>query len=139
MADIIILLFLGAMFLGLIVFGILIPFSLNEDAKRDVPNFMGMYAIQKAFRSKYYRPERLWVRKGFVFCSIVLYVSLAGMYIYYLSTGAFESRFHELNRKAPRHHDVDNCRHPEAHLAADLYFRIEDRMIIFASLSIRIS
>ena len=98
MIDLIILLFLGAIFLGLIIFGILIPFSLNEEARRDIPNRMDMYVFPKKFHSRYYRPERLWVRKGFVFCSIVLYVSLAGMCVYYLSTGAFESRFHELNR-----------------------------------------
>lgn len=98
MINLILLSFLGILFLGLIILGVLIPFSLNEEAKKDMPNRMDVYAFPKMFRSKYYRPERLWVRKGILFCSIVLFVTLAGMYIYYLSIGAFESRFKALSR-----------------------------------------
>ena len=82
--EFIILGLLGTFLFGIIIFGVLIQFSLNDLAKSDILIRVRIYFIPYIYRRKYYKLERLWVRNGMIICSIGLFLTLivaAALYI----------------------------------------------------------
>lgn len=80
---------LGVFLIGVVVFGILISFSLNEKARQSFSNRVNIYMFPRMFQSKYYRPERLWVRKGIIICSLGFFTTLFFIFIFTISSNDF--------------------------------------------------
>lgn len=80
------LLMSGGFLLGAFFFLLLMPFSVG----RELSSRLSIYVFPRMFRAKYYKPERLWVKRGFLICSVGLFATLAIIAFFYL--GASESQ-----------------------------------------------
>ncbi len=96
-----VLLLLGPCLVGVIFFGVLMPFSTNERALVDCSSRLGIYVFPKMYLRKYYRPERLWVRMGFSLCSGGLFVTLFFVFILSLSSGGLKIKTPEARGNPP--------------------------------------
>lgn len=80
---------LGGLLLGAFFFGAMIPYSVSETACRDVPGGLAACLFPRVCRAKYYAAERQWVRRGFMACTMGLFLSLTFMYFFYFGSRGF--------------------------------------------------
>lgn len=82
------LLIFGSLFLvGTAIFMVLIPFSLSDKARQELPSSFAVLVFPRMYFSKYYSSERLWVRKGFLISSGGLLVSLIFIFTIFIFGG----------------------------------------------------